>query len=239
MSELLREDELIVEFKTLPEQLGIPAIDHPWFQALINGQFTEEQILLGELQHTRRGWFLEKVVQRILDKALSEGDEEVIEVARANYEEEAGGPKPHGDLMFQFHEDRGMSKEDVEAVELMPGTLACMAMLGEGVQRFTALGSLAMMTLPEWQNAHVSAEVHSALKATTNFSDYAIDTYRVHAIADIDHGNNQLGLLARKLAADSSLGDHVFNCLVYGAEAFNHNWDGQYQAATNNPLFRT
>jgi pyrroloquinoline quinone (PQQ) biosynthesis protein C len=228
---------LISEFKAIPAAMGLPAIEHPWFQGLITGELSEEQILLGELQHTRRGWVLQDVVRDILDKAVEEGDEEVIEVARANYEEEAGGSKPHGDLMFQFHEAAGISREEVEAVELTEGTKACIAMLREGVQEFTALGSLAMMTLPEWQNATVSAAVYPALKANKAFSDYAIETYQVHAEADVEHGDRQLELLAHKVIEDPALLDSIASCLAYGVETFNYNWDGQYQAATLNPSF--
>lgn len=237
MSASVDHDVIIEQFKAIPTEMGLPAIEHPWFQGLINGELDEYQILLGELQHTRRGWFLQGIVKDILDKAVYEGDEEVIEVARANYEEEAGGPKPHGDLMFQFHEDQGMNREEVEAVELMPGTSTCMDLLSIGVHTLTPLGCLAMMSLPEWQNAYVSAEVYPALQATKKFSEYAIETYKVHAVADIDHGNEQLDLLARKVQADPTIHDYVLECLQYGVHTFNYNWDGQYQAATNNPRF--
>ncbi len=130
MSSPAIQEALVRRFKAVPEQMGLPAIKHPWFQGLIRGVLTEEQILRGEVQHTRRGWVLEEVVKDILDKAIAEGDEDTIAVARANYEEEAGGPKGHGDLMFQFHEAR-MTREEVLAVDLMPGTIACIAMLRE------------------------------------------------------------------------------------------------------------
>lgn len=237
MDEVFQRNELIEEFQALPFRLGIPARRHPWFEGLISGEKTKEQIRLGELQHTQRGWFLERLTKDILGKALTEGDADVTEAARANYEEEAGGSKPHGDLMFQFHEELGFTKAQVKAVELMPGTLACMAMLGEGVRRFNALGSLAMMTLAEWQNASISAEVYPALQKRGEFSDYAIETYAVHAIADIEHGDNQFELLARKIEADPSQKSYLLNCMVYGARAFNYNWDGQEAAATNNPFY--
>lgn len=234
----MSKELLVQEFMAVPTQIGIPFSEHPWFRGLIDGTLNEEQILRGELQHNLRGWFLEGINTGILDKAIAEGDEETIAIAQHNYDEEVGGEKPHGDLMFQFHEEQGMTREEVQATELMPGTLACMAMLAEGVRRFSAVGSIAMMTLPEWQNAAVSAQVHPALQANTSFSDYAIETYRVHAIADIEHGDTQLDFLARTVDADPSLKPDVIRCLIYGAYAFNHNWDGQYQAAIDDPFFQ-
>ncbi len=94
------------------------------------------------------------------------------------------------------------------------------------------------MTLPEWQNAAVSAAVHPALTANTSFSDYEIDTYRVHAEADVEHGDRQLELLAHKAKDDISIRSMIVGCMAYGVQAFNHNWDGQYQAAVDNPYFR-
>jgi len=225
MSELLVE-----EFKAVAAP--IPAIEHPWFQGVIKGRLTNEQLVLGEQQHYLRGRLNHKIFDTILAKATDSGDPDVIEVARANREEEVGGTVTHGDLMYQFLEAHGISKQQADNVEPMPGTAAAIAMLTENIGNMTALEAIAMLSLPELQNGPVSAEMYKALRDIYHYDDYAIETYSVHSEADVGHGEVQLGLLATKVEERPELKPSILRAMRYGINAFNFEWDGHYQAAT-------
>lgn len=233
MTESETPAQLKEEFWRHAEQ--IPTMQHPWFQGLINGELTDQQILAGEQQHYLRGRLNGKIFGAILEAATRESDEEVLAIAEANYQEEMGGPKTHGDLMFQFLEAHGMTQEEAAATEPMPGTMAAISMLTDSVRNMSALEGLAMMTLPERQNADVSAAVYEALK--DRYSDYAIATYKVHATVDVEHGDTQLDLLAHKVMADPSIKPQILRAIKFGLIAFKLEWDGHQQAATGNEYF--
>lgn len=226
---------LIEEFKEVAAP--IPAIQHPWFRGVIGAEFTEEQLVLGEQQHYLRGRLNGVIFGVILRKAFESGDNAVIEVARANHDEEVGGAKTHGDLMYQFLEVHGMTKEEAAAIPPKPGTMAAISMLTKGIQSMTALEAIAMMSLPELQNAPASAAMYKTLSGKYGFSDYAIETYAVHSEADIGHGDIQLSLLADKVEADPSLKPSILRAMEFGVNAFNFEWDGHYQAVLGRDHF--
>ncbi len=221
---------LIEEFKAVAASL--PAIEHPWFQGVINGEFTKQQLVAGEEQHYLRGRLNHKIFGAILAKATEEGDPDVIAVARDNHDEEVGGPVTHGDLMYQFLEAHGISRQQADNVEPMPGTAAAIAMLTENIGNMTALEAIAMMSLPELQNGPISAEIYKALRDVYHYADYAIETYSVHSEADVGHGEVQLGLLAAKVEEKPELKPSILRAMRYGVNAFNFEWDGHYQAVT-------
>lgn len=216
------------------EQVGatLDAMQHPWFQGILTGELTREQILAGEQQHYLRGRLNGRIFGAILQAAFDGEDDEVVDFALANYAEEMEGPKEHGDLMLQFLESHGMTKDEAAVVEPTPGSLAAISMLTDSVQNMSALEGLAMMSLPERWNADISAAVYPVLRDHYGFSAYAIETYRVHAIIDVGHGDRQLDLLARKVYASPQLKPDILRAIKFGVVAFNYEWDGQYQAAT-------
>lgn len=227
--------QLLREFKATIGDL--PAAEHPWFKGLVAGEFSVEQLVAGEQQHYLRGRLNHKIFGTILAQAQEEGDAEVIAVAQENYDEEIGGTKTHGDLMYQFLEEQGITKEQAAAVEPMPGTMAAISMLTKSIEDMTALEAIAMMSLPELQNGPISAAAHKALQKHYNFSDYAIETYSVHSEADIGHGEVQLALLAAKVEAQPELEQSILRAMRFGVVAFNFEWDGHYQALSGNEHF--
>jgi len=233
--QIMSRELLIEKFKAVAAP--IPAIEHPWFQGVITGQFSESQIVLGEQQHYLRGRLNHKIFDVILDKAIAEGDQEIIEVASDNHAEEVGGTKTHGDLMHQFLEVHGINKTQAAAVEPMPGTMAAISMLTDSIKDMPVLEAIAMMSLPELQNGPVSAAMYRALKDIYHFDDYAIETYSVHSEADVGHGDRQLSLLADKLTARPELKPEILRAMRFGVIAFNFEWDGHYQAATGQKHF--
>jgi len=221
-------EALIEEFKAVADP--IPAREHPWFQGVIAGEFTIEQLVLGEQQHYLRGRLNDRIFGPILRKAIDEGDPEVAEIAYDNFDEEVGGAKTHGDLMYQFLETHGITREQAAAVEPMPGTMAAIAMLTDSIHDMTALEAMAMMSLPELQNGPISAEMYKALREIYGFDHYTAETYSVHSEADIGHGEVQLALLADKVGETPELKPVVLRAMRFGVNAFNFEWDGHFQA---------
>lgn len=215
----------------------IPAMEHPWFQGVITGEFKPIQLVAGEEQHYLRGRLNGKIFGTILSKAIEEGDSDVITLARDNYEEEMGGPKTHGDLMFQFLESHGISRAQAGGVEPMPGTAAAISMLTKSINNMTALEAMAMLSLPELQNGPISAEMYRALRDIYRYDDYAIETYSVHSEADVGHGEAQLALLAAKVEETPELKPSILRAMRFGVNAFNFEWDGHFQAASNEPHY--
>ena len=218
----------------------LPMIQHPWFRGIIDHQFTKEQIIAGEFQHYLRVRRNAEIFGAVVINAANEGDYEALEIARENYKDEMLGAKTHADLMFQFLEDLGYDKAFADAVEPMPGTMAGVEMLTSGANRFSGLEGLAMLSLPEHQNGGangVAAQVYGALTRYYGFSEYAAETFRVHAHDDVAHGSSQIELLVKRVGEKPELQAKLLCAAKFGMNAFNFEWDGHYQAAIKRRSF--
>jgi len=217
---------------------NIPMIKHPWFQGIITGKFTKDQIIKGELQHYLRVRRNNEIFGAIVAKASQDLDYEALEISLENYKDEVLGKKTHADLMYQFLEDAKISREHADSVIPTAGSIAAISMLLESTKTMSALESIALMSLPEYQNGGqkgVAAQVYEKLTKHYEFSEYAAETFKVHAYADVHHGEKQILFLARKVEQDNSLKERILQAASFGIVAFNFEWDGHYQAATGNP----
>ncbi len=218
----------------------LPMIDHPWFRSIIDRKLTREQIILGEFQHYLRVRRNAEIFGSIVINASNEGDYEALEIARTNYKDEMLGRKTHADLMFQFLEEVGYEKKVADTIEPMPGTMAGVEMLTSGARNMSGIEGIAMCSLPEYQNGGengVAGQVYKALVGHYGFSNYAAETFRVHALDDVAHGSTQISLLEKRVKEIPDLEDKLLRAAKFGVNAFNFEWDGHLQAATNSRVF--
>ena len=218
----------------------LPMIQHPWFKGIIDHKLTKEQIIAGEFQHYLRVRRNAEIFGSIVINLANEGDYEALEIARSNYKDEMLGTKTHADLMFQFLEELGHDKAYADFVEPMPGTMAGIEMLTSGARNMSGLEGIAMLSLPEYQNGGVSgvaSQVYNALTKYYGFSEYAAETFRVHALDDTAHGSNQIDLLVKKAGRKPEMQEKILRAARFGINAFNFEWDGNYQAAINRRSF--
>jgi pyrroloquinoline quinone (PQQ) biosynthesis protein C len=156
-----------------------------------------------------------------------------------NFMEELGGRRTHVDIMLQFLEEGGISREEADRAEPAPGTLAAIEMITGCCQRRSALEGVAMLAFVESQlggEGKVSAKVYQELTGHYGFSPRAAETYRLHAQQDEGHGSRQIDAI-RLLAGDEATQDKVRAAVKLGLTAFTLEWDGHVQAMTGKREF--
>lgn len=212
----------------------IPMLQHPWFQGIIQHRWTKEEILRGEVQHylrvrTNPIYFGYIAVNAVTEKAYG-----IMDVVLENFMEELSGPRTHVDIMLQFLEEAGLTREEADQAEPAPGTLAAIEMLIGCCQRRSALEGLAMLAFVESQHGGangVAAHLYKELTAHYGFSHRAVETYALHAEQDTGHGSRQIDVI-RKYATDADTQQRVRAAVQLGITAFNLEWDGHIQAIT-------
>jgi pyrroloquinoline quinone (PQQ) biosynthesis protein C len=153
--------------------------------------------------------------------------------------EELGGRRTHVDIMLQFLEEGGISREEADRAEPAPGTLAAIEMITGCCQRRSALEGVAMLAFVESQLGgvgKVSDNVYKELTGHYGFSPRAAETYRLHAQQDEGHGSRQIDAI-RLLANDAETQDKVRAAVKLGLTAFTLEWDGHVQAMTGKREF--
>lgn len=156
-----------------------------------------------------------------------------------NFMEELGGEQTHVDIMLQFLEEGGISREQADNAEAAPGTLAAIEMITGCCQRRSALEGVAMLAFVESQlggAGKVSDKVYKELTGHYGFSPRAAETYRLHAEEDEGHGSRQIDAI-RLLAKDEATQDKVRAAVKLGLTAFTLEWDGHVQAMTGKREF--
>lgn len=217
----------------------VPMMEHPWFRGIIDHRWTREQILLGEVQHYLRVRTNPIYFGYIATNAVAEMQYPLMGVVLENFMEELAGPRSHVDIMLQFLEAGGLTREAADQAEPAPGTLAAIEMLIGCCQRRSALEGLAMLAFVESQHGGsggVAAAVYLELTGHYGFSPHACETYRLHAAQDVGHGARQIELI-RTLATDAATQDKVRRAAKLGITAFNLEWDGHVQAMTGHRTF--
>lgn len=219
--------------------LEVPMEQHPWFQGILQHRWSREQIILAEVQHylrvrTNPIFFGYMAVNAVTDK-----DYDLMSVVLENFMEELGGRRTHVDIMLQFLEEGGISREEADAAEPAPGTLAAIEMIIGCCQRRSALEGVAMLSFVESQlggPGKISEKVYRELTAHYGFSPRAAETYRLHAVQDEGHGQRQIEAI-RMLANDAATIDKIRAAVKLGLTAFTLEWDGHVQAMTGRREF--
>ena len=228
----LAPDELVKELWAYANE--VPMVEHPWFKGIIEHRWTREQIVLGEIQHYLRVRTNPIFFGYIAVNAVNEKAYGLMETVVDNFMEELGGPKTHVDIMLQFLEEAGISREEADVAEPAPGTMAAIEMIVGGCQRRSAIEGISIVTFAEAQHGGangVAAKVFKELTGHYGFSAYAAGTYELHAEQDEGHGERQIEAI-RKYATDAATQEKVRRAVKLGVNAFNFEWDGHVQAMT-------
>ncbi len=233
----LSPDEFVAELWGYANQ--VPMLQHPWFAGIVEHRWTREQIVLGEVQHYLRVRTNPIFFGYIAVNAVEEKRYGLMEVVLDNFMEELGGERTHVDIMLQFLEEAGISREEADRADPAPGTMAAIEMIVGGCQRRSALEGLAILTFPESQHGGpegVAAHVYRELTGYYGFSPRAAETYYIHAEQDEGHGGHQVDAI-RQFATDDETQEKVRRAAQLGITAFNLEWDGHVQAMTGQREF--
>src|ERR687885_2555591 len=225
-------DEFIAELWGLANQ--VPMLQHPWFRGIIDHRWTREQIVLGEVQHYLRVRTNPIFFGYIAVNAVNEKQYGLMEVVLDNFIEELGGERTHVDIVLQFLDEAGISREEADQADPAPGTMAAIEMIVGGCQRRSALEGLALLSFVEDQHGGangVAAHVYKELTGYYGFSHRAAETYAIHAEQDEGHGGRQIDAI-RRFATDDAMQEKVRQAVRLGLTAFNFEWDGHVQAMT-------
>ena len=237
MSHPKSPDEFIAELWGYANE--VPMIQHPWFAGIIDHRWTREQIIQGEIQHYLRVRTNPIFFGHIAINAVHEQQYGLMEVVLDNFMEELGGERTHVDIMLQMLEEAGLSREEADRAEPMPGTMAAIEMIVGGCQRRSALEGLAPLSFVEDQHGGpngVAARVYTEMTGYFGFSERAAETYYIHAEQDEGHGQRQIDAI-RRYATDIEMQDKVRRAVKLGVTAFTLEWDGHVQAMTRRREF--
>lgn len=217
----------------------VPMLEHPWFQGIIQHRWTPEQIILGEVQHYLRVRTNPIFFGHIAINAVQEKAYGLMETVLDNFMEELGGERTHVDIVLQFLEEAGISREEADRADAAPGTQAAIEMIVGGCQRRSAIEGLAILTFAEDQHGGrngVAAQCYRELTGFYGFSHRAAETYFIHAEQDEGHGGRQIEAI-RQFATDDETQERVRQAARLGITAFNLEWDGHVQAITGRREF--
>jgi len=230
-------DEFIAELWSYARE--VPMGQHPWFQGILQHRWTRRQIILGEVQHYLRVRTNPIFFGYIAVNAVAEKQYGLMDVVLENFMEELSGPRTHVDIMLQFLEEGGISREEADRAEPAPGTMAAIEMIIGCCQRRSALEGLSLLGFVERQLGGpdgVSAKVYHELTGYYGFSGRAAETYKLHAQQDVGHGERQIEAI-RRYARDPETQERVRRAVKLGLTAFCLEWDGHVQAMTGKREF--
>jgi len=208
--------------------------EHPWFKGVREHRWTREQIVRAEMQHYLRVRMNPVFFGYIVTSVVAERNYDLMPIVMENVMEELGGTKTHVDVMLQFLEEAGLTREQADGAEAAPGTLAAIEMIVGCCQRRSALEGIAMLSFVEAMHGGpdgAAAGMFEALTGHYGFSARAAATYELHAEQDTGHGDRQIEAI-RRFARDEATQDRVRAAVKLGLEAFNLEWDGHVQAMT-------
>src|ERR1051325_262731 len=107
----------------------VPMEQHPWFAGIIEHRWSREQIILGEVQHYLRVRTNPIFFGYMAVNAVAAKEYAVMNTVLENFMEELGGQRTHVDIMLQFLEEGGITREEADNAEPAPGTLESIEML--------------------------------------------------------------------------------------------------------------
>src|SRR5499427_7274991 len=183
----------------------VPMGEHPWFQGILQHRWSPEQIILGEVQHYLRIRTNPIFFGYMAVNAVNDKNYELMETILENFMEELGGERTHVDIMLQFLEEGGISREEADRAEPAPATLAAIEMIVGGCQRRSALEGLSLLAFVEDQHGGangVAAQVYREMVGYYGFSPRAAETYHLHAEQDEGHGGRQIDAIRQFATTD-------------------------------------
>lgn len=225
-------DEFVDELWSRANELRM--VDHPWFDGIVKHRWTREQIIRGEIQHYLRVRTNPIFFGYIVVNVASERNYDLMDTVMDNFMEELGGERTHVDIMLQFLEEAGISREEADRADPAPGTLAAIEMIRSGCQNRSALEGIALLGFVEAMHGGPHGAAAGAYRELTGhygFSPRAAQTYELHAEQDTGHGDRQIEAI-RRHATDPDTQERVRRAVRLGLEAFNFEWDGHVQAMT-------
>ena len=234
MTDLMAPEEFMAEMWGYANE--VPMEQHPWFDGILTHRWTPEQIILGEIQHYHRVRTNPIHWGYILINAVSEKRYEHMDAVLDNFAEEFARPRTHVDVMLQLLEEGGISREQADATDTAPGTMAAIEMINGCCQHRSSLEGLAMLSLVESQHAVVASKVFREMTGYYGFSPRAAETYEVHGEQDIEHGARQIAVI-QAAATDALVQERVRNAVRLGITAYTLEWDGHVQAMTGRREF--
>src|SRR6201988_1007468 len=217
----------------------VPMGEHPWFQGILQHRWTRDQIIQGEVQHYLRVRTNPIFFGYMAVNAVAAKDYALMQTILENFMEELGGERTHVDIMLQFLEEGGISREEADRAEPAPGTIAAIEMIIGCCHRRSALEGVAALAFVESQlggAGKTSEKVYRELTGYYGFSPRAAETYQIHAIEDEGHGGRQIDAI-RQLATDDETQTKVRAAVKLGLTAFTLEWDGHVQAMTGKREF--
>lgn len=229
MTSVKASDEFLAELWDYANE--VPMEQHPWFDGILNHRWTPEQIILGEIQHYQRVRTNPIHWGYIMINAVSEKQYGYMDAVLDNFSEELSRPRSHVDIMLQLLEEGGITREQADATDSAPGTIAAIEMINGCCQHRSALEGLAMLSLVEAQHAVVAAKVYLEMTGYYGFSERAAETYAVHGEQDVEHGAKQIAVI-KAAAIDLETQERVRQAVRLGVTAYTLEWDGHVQAMT-------
>ncbi len=201
---------------------------HPWYLSVTRSELTRKQVIAGLTQQFLRVRRNNEIFSNILNQAKKSKGNEIIKLARSNYEEE----RDHTALFLKLFLSDNLSDDDL--VKTLPTTATGIAI--EATLNFcrtrTALEGMAFVSFVEAQNAGadgVAMGIYNALINIYNFPKDEAETFLIHATADV-HGLMQIDLICQK-AATLDLQRKITQAVRLGTAAFSLERDGYLQAA--------
>jgi pyrroloquinoline quinone (PQQ) biosynthesis protein C len=219
----------------------VPLEQHPWFDGILKHRWDRQQIILGEVQHYLRVRTNPIFFGYIAVNAVAAKEYAVMSTVLENFMEELGGERTHMDIMLQFLEAGGITREEADNAEPAPGTMAAIEMIIGCCQRRSALEGIAMLAFVESQlggAGKLSEKIYRELTGYYGFSPRAAETYKIHAAQDEGHGSRQIEAI-RLLATNDDIQEKVRAAVKLGLTAFTLEWDGHVQAITGKREFWT
>jgi pyrroloquinoline quinone (PQQ) biosynthesis protein C len=237
MAACLPPDAFIDELWDYANQ--VPMGEHPWFKGIVDHRWTAEQIVLGEMQHYLRVRTNVIHWSYILVNAARENRYDLTRVVMENFTEEVGGERTHADIMYQFLEEAGITREQADNADPAPGTAAAIESINGICLHRSALEGMAAISFVESQHGGgqgVAAKVYRELTGHYHFSPRAAETYNLHAAQDVGHGGRQIDAI-RRSATDAQTQERIRRAVKLGVTAYTLEWDGHVQAMTGKREF--
>mgnify|MGYP001254180885 CR=1 FL=1 len=212
----------------------LPLMQHPVVQARIKGEYSLDQIRAIEIQHYYEARFFSTFVLNTIKNCNDDLD--ARKRMAENWLSEATG-EDHASLIVRLLEALDVPIGKALATDPTPG-MAAWHHIEEQITNNSpfALG-VASLWIGEPEYPPVAKALHRAYHEIYGLPLDAIVTYEVHADADVQHGDQEEGIVIAALEADPSLLPRMRRVCRDAWSGYIHSFDGYWQAATGQRVF--